>query len=85
MKKENKMFEKVCEYLGCDLDSEPCQELQNHLHECPQCEVFIDEIKNTVKLYKKANECEETPNSVSKKLFATLDLNKPNENNSKRE
>ena len=77
MSKENKMFEKVCEYLGCDLDSEPCEELKHHLNKCPQCEVFIDEIKSTVKLYKKASECEETPNSVSKKLFATLDLNKP--------
>jgi hypothetical protein len=79
MSKEKKMFEKVCEYLGCDLDSEPCQELQEHLHKCPQCEVFIDEIKNTVKLYKKADECEETPKSVSKKLFATLDLDNPDE------
>ena len=72
MNKENKMFEKVCEYLGCDLNSEPCKELQNHLSKCPQCEVYIDEIKNTVKLYKQADECQETPSSVSKKLFATF-------------
>ena len=77
MSKEKKMYEKVCEYLGCDLDAEPCKELQEHLHKCPQCEVYIDEIKNTVKLYQKADECEETPDSVSKKLFATLNLDNP--------
>jgi len=81
MNTENKKkFKQVCEYLGSDLDSEPCQKLRDHLDECECCEVYLNKIKNTIKLYRKADKCEQMPQSVSRKLFATLDLDPPEDN-----
>lgn len=75
MKKErNVMFDQVCLYLGQDLDSEPCKIIQEHLQVCDNCEILIDKIKKTVKIYQTTNDCEKIPTKVTKKLFSVLNL-----------
>jgi predicted anti-sigma-YlaC factor YlaD len=75
MKNEkNVMFDQVCDFLGHDIDSEPCKIIQEHLKECQDCEIFVDKIKRTVKVYQYTNDCEKIPDQVSKKLFSTLHL-----------
>lgn len=74
-KEKNIMFDQVCDFLGHDIDSEPCKIIQEHLKECVDCEIFVDKIKKTVKVYQYTNDCEEIPDKVSKKLFSTLNLN----------
>ncbi len=72
--KKSKMFDQVCDFLGQDIDSEPCKVIQDHLLVCDNCEIFVDKIKKTVKAYQINYDCDKIPDNVSKKLFATLDL-----------
>ncbi len=75
--KNKDMFNRVCSYIGLDHESEPCQELKQHLNHCPNCRIYVDKIKKTVEIYRKANSCDEMPRNVSDKLFVKLDLKKP--------
>ena len=72
--KRNKMFDQVCDFLGQDIDSEPCRIIQEHLQVCDNCEIFVDKIKKTVKVYQVTNDCEKIPDQVSRKLFDKLNL-----------
>lgn len=74
MKINKELHQKICEYLGCDLDSTPCQQVQEYLQDCHNCEVYVDQVKKTVKIYKTANGCDELPEDVCNKLFVTLKL-----------
>ena len=74
MKIQKDLYKKICEYLGCDLDSTPCQQIRDHLAKCPNCEVYVDKIKKTVNLYKTIENCDEVPEDVCNKLFISLDL-----------
>lgn len=75
MKNEkNIMFDQVCDFLGHDIDSEPCKVIQEHLKVCNDCEIFVDKIKKTVKVYQCTNDCDEIPDKVSRKLFSVLNL-----------
>ena len=79
MSGNKELFKKVCDFLGCDLNSPPCQEIKEHLKKCHNCEIFVDKIKKTVEIYKKADECDSLPENVSKKLYAILNLKNPDE------
>ena len=53
-----KTFAEVCDYLGNDLDSPLCKEIRDHLESCPECRLFIDDIRRTVTLCRE-NEAEQ--------------------------
>ncbi|HCK98617.1 MAG TPA: hypothetical protein DHW42_00730 [Candidatus Marinimicrobia bacterium] len=74
MKNSSKLYKQICAYLGCDLDSEPCQQIKDHLTKCPGCKVYIDKIKKTVKLYKIADNCDDIPKDICNKLFVSLNI-----------
>ncbi len=74
MSYNKKMFHEVCKFLGTNLDSKPCKMLQIHLNKCHDCEIFVDKIKKTVEIYKKADKCDSLPENVSKRLYAFLNL-----------
>jgi len=86
MKNSAKLHKQICEYLGCDLDSEPCKQIQGHLAECPGCKVYVDKVKKTVSLYKTADNCDDIPEDVCNKLFISLnidDVSKPSKESGK--
>lgn len=74
MKNHKNLYKKVCEYLGCDLDSTPCREIQEHLRVCHNCEVYINKIKKTVNIYKIADKCDDIPEDACNKLFISLNI-----------
>jgi len=74
MKNSSELYKQICEYLGCDLDSEPCKQIQDHLAECPSCEVYVDKVKKTVNLYKATENCDDIPEEVCNKLFISLNI-----------
>jgi len=71
------LIKQVCNYLGSDLDSEPCQMIKQHLEKCHNCEVYIDKIKKTVEIYRRIDHCTELPETTCKQLFASLNLDLP--------
>ncbi|MDD5764770.1 MAG: hypothetical protein PHW79_00770 [Candidatus Marinimicrobia bacterium] len=77
MKCDPKLINKVCDYLGGDLNSEPCQIIKEHIEKCHNCDIFIDKIKKTVEIYQKADSCDCAPENVTRNLFLKLDLCEP--------
>jgi hypothetical protein len=75
MKNQKDQYKKVCEYLGCDLDSAPCQRVKEYLAEHPNCEIYIDKIKKVVDLYKTIDKYDEIPEDACNKLLSKLGLN----------
>ncbi|MFC1557431.1 zf-HC2 domain-containing protein, partial [candidate division KSB1 bacterium] len=65
-------FKEICDYLGGDLDSEMCEEIKEHLENCPECGVYIDSIKRTVYLYQKNKEGYTIPNDCRKKILKNI-------------
>ena len=74
MKNRSDLYKQICEYLGCDLNSEPCKQIQDHMAECPNCEVYVDKVRKTVNLYKTMDNCDDIPEDVCNKLFISLNI-----------
>jgi len=74
MKNISDLYKQICEYLGCDLNSEPCKQIQDHMAECPNCEVYVDKVRKTVNLYKTIDNCDDIPEDVCNKLFISLNI-----------
>ena len=66
----------ICENLGEDINSEFCQEIRDHLEQCPECCASVDAMKKTVHLYKNFIN-EEVPQKVDRRLWQVLQLSKP--------
>lgn len=67
-------IKKICDQLGEDLDSVPCQEVIEHLTACPSCKVYFDTVKKTVILCKENDCLEKLPEDVNKRLLKVLNL-----------
>ncbi len=80
MSKEHKHSVKITqlveEQLGRDIDSELISDLAIHMEECPECKIYVDSVKQTIKLYRVTKEEQSIPDDVSNRLFKVLNLNK---------
>jgi hypothetical protein len=74
MKVHKDVLNRVCDYLGLDLDSEPCQQVQNYLESSPNCKIFVENVKKTIQIYKATDRNEEPPQEICRKLLNTLNL-----------
>ncbi|MBX3236851.1 MAG: zf-HC2 domain-containing protein [Nitrospiraceae bacterium] len=45
-----KILERLSAYLDDELAKDVCQEIRSHLGHCPNCEVFLDSLRQTVRL-----------------------------------
>ncbi len=71
-----KMIDKIEEQLGNDFDSEVVAEVAEHMQNCPDCKIYVDSVKQTIKLYR-VTECDTSvPADVSDRLFKVLKLDK---------
>jgi len=80
MKYSEEFFKEVCNYLGSDLDSPPCQLLKEHLNDNPNCKAFIEKIRRTIEIIQAADACEPVPEDLNQKLLKCLNLDVPNSN-----
>ncbi|MCF7804384.1 MAG: zf-HC2 domain-containing protein [Candidatus Marinimicrobia bacterium] len=72
-------FQKLCDDISTDIDAELCDEVKEHLKDCPDCQVYVDTLRETVYLYRgaaKQDEDEGIPDDVSDRLFKVLKLDK---------
>ena len=56
-----KDFERLSEYLDGELNADTCREIENHLHDCPECKECVDSLRKSNDLCKKAAEEKITP------------------------
>jgi hypothetical protein len=78
-KRDVELQKQICAEFGADLDSPLCQEVGEMMDECPECRVYYDTMKRSVKLYRVVEDSEELPESVSERLFKCLDLKQEND------
>ncbi len=71
-----KIIGELCNYMGYDLDSSMCKELEEHVKQCPECREYIKSIKLTVNLCKDAYKEEPVPDEVKDNLLKKLNLKK---------
>ncbi|MCH8125177.1 hypothetical protein IIC38_04345 [candidate division KSB1 bacterium] len=68
--KEN--WQELCNYLEEDFDSVICQDLKDHLEECPDCKENVESIRSTVDMYRKSNPDVPLSQEMKKKLINQL-------------
>ncbi len=71
---DHNMIEKIEEQLGSDFDAEVVAEVAEHMKECPDCRIYVDSVKQTIKLYRVTETDTSVPSDVSDRLFKTLKL-----------
>ncbi len=69
-------FDLICKALETDLDENVCMELALHLQACPDCRVYFDSVRKTVKLYQKIIKDQSVPPEVQERLYSVLHLRK---------
>ena len=69
------IFNRLCDELGENIDSELCQELKDHIDNCEDCRCCLESIKNTVHLFQQQPD-KEVPADVTERLFKALDCEK---------
>ena len=75
-KHKKKTILELCNYLGQDLDHPMCQELIQHVRECPECQFYIDTVKLTVNVYRTTHPDEAVPDSVKHNLLKSIHTEK---------
>jgi hypothetical protein len=63
----------ICENLDEQSNSQRCQQIIKHLHECPNCEKNLVDLKKVIALYRKTS-IPRLPRTAHKQLFASLNL-----------
>jgi len=56
------------------MDARIIEEVAKHMEECPDCRIFVDSVKQTIKLYRVTEKETSIPDDVSERLFKVLDL-----------
>lgn len=64
----------VQEQLGLDLDAPLLREVAAHMEECPDCQVYVVSVRQTVELYRNTESDRSIPDDVSRRLYKVLDL-----------
>ncbi|HCW77125.1 MAG TPA: hypothetical protein DHU63_11395 [Candidatus Marinimicrobia bacterium] len=67
----------ICSEFGADLDSQLCEEVGKLMDECPDCRIYYDTMKRSVKLYRTAEADQRIPDEIAERLFKVLQLDNP--------
>jgi len=52
-----RIFELLSEYLDQELAPNSCEQLENHLHGCPECVEFVHSLKRSMALCRQFGSC----------------------------
>jgi len=69
-----KILDELCNYLGQDLDSPMCKELQSHVKDCPECLEYINSVKVTVNILKENYKSKPLPEELKINLLKILHI-----------
>ena len=45
-----KILQRLSAYMDDELSDDVCEEIRSHLGDCPNCEIFLNSLRNTVRL-----------------------------------
>lgn len=66
-----KNFEMISEYLDGELGPDVCQQIEQHLMECPECQDCFDALKKSIALCRNSTR-EEIPQDMRERLRSKL-------------
>ena len=66
-------LQNLSQYIDHETSAQFCAELEQHLMECPDCEVVVDTLERTVALYRTLPQ-PEMSDHLRERLFSTLHL-----------
>lgn len=55
-----RIFELLSEYLDHELAPATCEQLEKHLHDCPECVEFVESLKRSMDLCRQLGNCRPT-------------------------
>ena len=71
----------LSDYIDGELENQAlCREIEQHLQDCENCQVVVDTLQQTVRLYQESARETEIPDEVRTRLFKTLHLEEFQEN-----
>jgi predicted anti-sigma-YlaC factor YlaD len=68
------VYKQICDFMGEDLDAPACQEVAEHLANCPNCKVYLDTVKKTVTICRDNEKEKAVPKDVKNRLYKVLNL-----------
>ena len=71
---DDTMIKKIENQLGNDFDAEIVAEVAEHMRDCPDCKIYVDSVKQTIKLFRVTETDTSVPEDVSDRLFKMLKL-----------
>lgn len=77
---DDKMMNHISEQLGSDYDKEIVAEVAEHMKNCPDCKIYVDSVRQTIKLYRVSESDTSVPEDVSDRLFKQLKLDPKQKN-----
>jgi anti-sigma factor (TIGR02949 family) len=71
----HKLLDNLSDFIDGNLKDELCQEIQQHLEECENCQIVLDTLRKTIYLVRaNASGPFEIPTDVRERLYQRLDL-----------
>jgi anti-sigma factor (TIGR02949 family) len=61
-------------FIDGELDAILCEEIEEHLQDCPNCQVVVNTLKKTIQIYQSDSRITQLPKDVRERLYACFDL-----------
>lgn len=69
------MLSQLSAYVDGEIEDELCEEIEQHLANCSDCQIVVDTLSKTVKLYRSLAQAEvPLPSDVEDRLLSRLNL-----------
>lgn len=68
------LIDSLSDYIDGDLRKELCIELEEHLANCPNCQIVVNTLRKTIELYRKTSEDEHLSDPARRELYARLNI-----------
>jgi anti-sigma factor RsiW len=68
------LLSSLSEFVDGELDHEICQEIENHMADCVNCQIVVNTLQKTVELYHETADPPDLPSDVKSRLIKRLAL-----------
>jgi anti-sigma factor (TIGR02949 family) len=68
-------LQQINEYLDGEISDDLCEEIERHISGCPDCQIIVDTLTRTIKLYRTLAQIEVAfPHNVEVRLLERLNI-----------
>ena len=66
------MLTDLSDYIDGSAEEALCQEIEQHMEDCPDCQIFVDTLEKTIYLYRQQDEALSLPEGSRSRLYQAL-------------